>query len=123
MGMMKPLPLTLNEGADWVTGWIGGISDDQDPSFVGPETITHVAEGDELFGTDDGFDIQREALLRYRVASQALLTLPGRDASIKAEKLEVRAERIEHEMEGVKDLLMSSETPIINEVRVVDVGE
>ncbi|MHA1663926.1 MAG: hypothetical protein ACTSXE_05025 [Candidatus Thorarchaeota archaeon] len=117
------MPLSLNEGADWVTGWIDGISDDEDPSYVGPATITHIAEGDELLGADDGFDTQREALLRYRVASQALLTLPGREAGIRSDKMEVRAERIEREMEGVKDLLMSSETPIINEVRVVDVGQ
>lgn len=117
VGLEKPLPLTLNEGADYVTGWEDGIVDGT------AVPITHLSVESELLGTDDGFDLQRLSLLRYRVASQALLTMPGREAGYRAERIEIRAERIERELEGVKDLLMSTETPIINEVRMVDVGE
>lgn len=110
VGMEKPLPLTLDEGADNVTG------DNE-------TTVTHISVESDLFGTDDGFDIQRLSLLRYRVASQALLTLVGREAGIRADKMEARAERIEAELEGVKDWLMSYETPITNETKVIEVGE
>jgi len=123
VGLLKPLPLTLNEGADWVTGWVNGISDEGDPSYVGPVVVTHLSVEAEMLGTDDGFNIQRESLLRYRVASQAMLTLPGRESGIRADKMEIRAERIERELEGVRDLLMSTETPLINETKVVDVGD
>lgn len=76
---------------------------------------------DEVFGTDDGFNLQRESLLKLRVANQCMMTLPGRDNMYRANKLEAKAELVEHEMHAVYEDLRTTETPIINETRVVDV--
>lgn len=100
VAFQKPLMVTLDE--------------------EGLDSATEHDITNELFGTDDGFNTQRDSLLKYRVAYQALLSIPGRDATIRSNGLEANALRIEHEMNGVFEL-MTYDTPVINEVKVVDV--
>lgn len=71
---------------------------------VRPRSMTELDQ--EVFpGTDDGLNIQREMLVRYRAAVAVAETLNTRSSRRMADGFEARTERKERELEGCMDNL------------------
>lgn len=85
-----------------------------------PLPLTMATLSSEIFAEDDGLNTQREGLLRYRVAVAVAESLGDRGLRM-ADRYERRAERIERELEGALDNLVTADRRAVGRgVRVLD---